>query len=133
MYQITLGIDGMMCGMCESHINDAVRNAFPVKKVSSSHSRGETVILSETAIPEAELRPVIAKTGYELINIKLHFFFLGFFNKFLNIKDADIFSCFIFFTRIVLRAIPITILTNIGKISSKWMLPITAYQYFANF
>ena len=26
MYQITLGIDGMMCGMCESHINDAVRN-----------------------------------------------------------------------------------------------------------
>ena len=66
MYQITLGIDGMMCGMCESHINDAVRNAFPVKKVSSSHSKCQTVILSETAIPEAELRPVIAKTGYEL-------------------------------------------------------------------
>ena len=66
MYQITLGIDGMMCGMCESHINDAVRNAFPVKKVSSSHCKGQTVILSETAIPEAELRPVIAKTGYEL-------------------------------------------------------------------
>lgn len=66
MYQITLGIDGMMCGMCESHINDAVRNAFPVKKVSSSHSRGQTVILSETEIPEVELRPVIAKTGYEL-------------------------------------------------------------------
>ena len=66
MYQITLGIDGMMCGMCESHINDVVRNAFPVKKVTSSHSRGQTVILSETEIPEAELRPVIAKTGYEL-------------------------------------------------------------------
>ena len=48
MYQITLGIDGMMCGMCESHINDAVRNAFPVKKVSSSHGKGQTVILSET-------------------------------------------------------------------------------------
>lgn len=56
MYQITLNIDGMMCAMCESHVNDAVRNAFPVKKVTSSHSRGETVILSETAIPEAELR-----------------------------------------------------------------------------
>ena len=66
MYQITLGIDGMMCGMCESHINDAVRNAFPVRKVTSSHSKGQTVILSETEIPEAELRPVIAKTGYEL-------------------------------------------------------------------
>lgn len=66
MYQITLGIDGMMCAMCESHINDAVRNAFPVKKVSSSHGKGQTVILSETEIPEAELRPVIDKTGYEL-------------------------------------------------------------------
>ena len=68
MYQITLNIDGMMCAMCESHVNDAVRNAFPVKKVTSSHSRGETVILSETEIPEAELRPVIAKTGYELMS-----------------------------------------------------------------
>ena len=66
MYQITLNIDGMMCGMCESHINDAVRNAFSVKKVTSSHSKGQTVILSETEIPETDLRPVIAKTGYEL-------------------------------------------------------------------
>ena len=66
MYQITLNIDGMMCGMCESHINDAVRNAFSVKKVTSSHSKGQTVILSETEIPETDLRPVIAMTGYEL-------------------------------------------------------------------
>ena len=66
MYQITLNIDSMMCGMCESHINDAVRNAFSVKKVTSSHSKGQTVILSETEIPETDLRPVIAKTGYEL-------------------------------------------------------------------
>ena len=66
MYQITLNIDGMMCGMCESHINDAVRNAFSVKKVTSSPSTGQTVILSETEIPETDLRPVIAKTGYEL-------------------------------------------------------------------
>ena len=38
MQEITVGVDGMMCGMCESHVNDAVRVAFPtVKKVSSSH------------------------------------------------------------------------------------------------
>lgn len=66
MYEIDLKIGGMMCGMCESHINDAVRNALPVKKVTSSHSKGQTVILSETEIPEADLQPVIAKTGYEL-------------------------------------------------------------------
>ena len=42
MQEITVGVDGMMCGMCESHVNDAVRTAFPVKKVSSSHGAGKT-------------------------------------------------------------------------------------------
>ena len=32
MTKTTLKIDGMMCGMCESHMNDAIRNAFNVKK-----------------------------------------------------------------------------------------------------
>ena len=36
MTQTTLKIDGMMCGMCESHINDAIRKEFPVKKVTAS-------------------------------------------------------------------------------------------------
>ena len=42
MTKTTLKIDGMMCGMCESHMNDAIRKAFNVKKVTSSHSKGET-------------------------------------------------------------------------------------------
>ena len=32
MVEITVGIEGMACGMCEAHINEAVRNAFQVKK-----------------------------------------------------------------------------------------------------
>lgn len=32
MKKITLKIDGMMCGMCESHVNDAIRKALAVKK-----------------------------------------------------------------------------------------------------
>ena len=66
MYETTLEIDGMMCGMCESHINDAIRAAFKIKKVSSSHAKGKTVILSETALDRAKLRQVIEKTGYQL-------------------------------------------------------------------
>ncbi len=64
MTQITLKIDGMQCGMCEAHINDAVRQAFKVKKVSSSHSKGETVIVAEDAIDEKALRDTIGKVGY---------------------------------------------------------------------
>ena len=29
MLKITVQVDGMMCGMCEAHVNDAVRKAFP--------------------------------------------------------------------------------------------------------
>ena len=39
MQKITVKVDGMQCGMCEAHVNDAVRAAFPVKKVTSSHSK----------------------------------------------------------------------------------------------
>lgn len=70
MIRTTLKIDGMMCSMCESHINDAIRRALPVKKVSSSHRSGETVILSEQPLDEARLRTVIGDTGYELLSIQ---------------------------------------------------------------
>lgn len=69
MIKTTLEIDGMMCGMCESHINDCIRRNFNVKKVSSSHAKGETVILSEAAPDEEMLKKVIAQTGYELKGI----------------------------------------------------------------
>ena len=65
MEQIIAKIDGMMCGMCESHMNDAIRNNFDVKKVTSSHSKKQTVIITEQDIDEQELKAVIAGTGYE--------------------------------------------------------------------
>lgn len=69
MVKTTLKIDGMMCGMCESHVNDAIRNAFPVKKVTSSHLKGETVIISVEALSEDKIREVMQPTGYELKGI----------------------------------------------------------------
>lgn len=68
MVKITLGVEGMACGMCEAHINEAVRNAFRVKKVTSSHTKKQTVILAEQDIPEQELRNVIEKTGYDVVS-----------------------------------------------------------------
>ena len=50
MVKTTLGIDGMMCGMCESHMNDAIRNNFDVKKVTSSHSKKQTKVISRRSI-----------------------------------------------------------------------------------
>ncbi len=70
MLKITMKIDGMMCSMCESHINDAVRQAFSVKKVTSSHSRGETVILTDEDIPDERLYAAVGATGYRVLSVK---------------------------------------------------------------
>ena len=43
MIQTTVQVSGMVCSMCEAHVNDAVRSALNVKKVTSSHAKGETV------------------------------------------------------------------------------------------
>lgn len=70
MHRITVKIDGMMCGMCESHVNEAVRRAFPVKRVASSHRRGETVILSEADLDPDALRAAIDATGYKALSVQ---------------------------------------------------------------
>ena len=67
MVQITLKIEGMQCGMCEAHVNDAVRRTFPVKKVTSSHGKGQTVIIAKEDIPEDKLRETIEASGYRVL------------------------------------------------------------------
>lgn len=83
MTKTTLTIDGMMCGMCESHMNEAIRNAFDVKKVTSSHSKGETVIISENPLDDEKIKKAVADTGYELVEITSEPYKKeGFFSKF---------------------------------------------------
>lgn len=69
MTETTVKVGGMVCGMCEAHVNDAVRKAFAVKKVTSSHTKGETVILSEQPLDEQTLRAAIAETGYDVLSV----------------------------------------------------------------
>ena len=69
MTKTTLKIDGMMCSMCEAHMNEAIRKAFPVKKVTSSHTKKETEILSEAPLDEEALKAAVAATGYTLQGI----------------------------------------------------------------
>ena len=66
MWKYTVQVSGMMCGMCESHVNDAVRRAFMVKKVASSRSKGETTVVTQRELDEDALRDTIAATGYEV-------------------------------------------------------------------
>lgn len=63
-------IDGMMCGMCESHINDTIRKNFKINKVSSSHSKGRTEIISDEPLDGEKLKEAIKETGYMLVSVE---------------------------------------------------------------
>lgn len=70
MWKYTVQVSGMLCAMCESHVNDAVRRAFPVKKVTSSRGRGETTVITETELDETALRAALGAAGYTVGEIR---------------------------------------------------------------
>ena len=70
MIQTTVQVSGMACSMCEAHVNDAVRNALNIQKVTSSHGKGQTVILSEQALDEQAVRSAINATGYTVTSFQ---------------------------------------------------------------
>jgi copper chaperone CopZ len=69
MIKTVAKIDGMMCNMCESHMNDAIRKNFDVEKVTSSHSKKESVIISENPIDETKLKEVVENLGYDFLSV----------------------------------------------------------------
>ena len=70
MWKYTVDVDGMMCSMCEAHMNDAVRKAFKVEKVTSSHKKNQTEIITENELDEAALQNTIKELGYVMGNVK---------------------------------------------------------------
>ncbi len=69
MNKYTLKIDGMMCSMCEAHMNDVIRKTIPeAKKVSSSHMKGISTFVCDELDTE-KLREAIKNIGYELLDV----------------------------------------------------------------
>lgn len=66
MTQITIQVEGMMCPMCEAHVNDAIRDRFAIEKVTSSHKKKETVVLTNVQIEDESLRAIITAMGYKV-------------------------------------------------------------------
>ncbi len=73
MYETKANIDGMMCSMCTSHVNDCIRNSFKVKSVKATlKNNGETTILSEEPVDEEKLKEALSKLGYRLTGFSSH-------------------------------------------------------------
>ena len=70
MIKTTLHIEGMMCGMCEAHVCEAIRKAVPsAKKVSASRSKREASFLTEDAVNAELLKATINETGYTCLSV----------------------------------------------------------------
>ena len=70
MLKITLEVEGMRCGMCETHVNDVVRRVEGVKKVTSSHAKARTEVIAEDSVNTALIKEAIAKQGYSVGRIE---------------------------------------------------------------
>ena len=71
MIKTTMKIDGMMCGMCEVHVCDAIRKAVPsAKKVTASRSKKEASFLTEEAVDTGSLKAAIDATGYICLGVE---------------------------------------------------------------
>ena len=70
MVKITMNVEGKMGGHCEAHVNDAIRSAFDIKSVSSSHRKNETVIIAAEDIDKEKLKAAVDATGYTANSIK---------------------------------------------------------------
>ena len=69
MTKTELKIDGMMCDMCEAHVNDAIRRALPVKKVRADHKKGTAEILSAEPLDQERLFAAVEETGYRVLGV----------------------------------------------------------------
>ena len=71
MIELTIEVEGMKCGMCESHVNDVVRRACFVKKVASSHSKNRTVVVAEDNVDRQAIINAITAQGYTVGNVSV--------------------------------------------------------------
>ena len=70
MIRMTIKVEGMACSMCEAHVNEAIRKAVPVKKVTSSHKKGETQLILENPVDEQVIKQAIESIGYRVISVE---------------------------------------------------------------
>ena len=69
MVKVTVNVEGMMCGHCEAHVNEAIKKAFGVEDVVSSHENNTTVFTAPEKVDEDRIRQTIKDAGYEVTGI----------------------------------------------------------------
>ncbi len=64
MYKTTVTVEGMMCHMCEKHVNEALSKAFAAENPVSDHTANKTEFISAEKPDAAKVKEVIEAAGY---------------------------------------------------------------------
>ena len=70
MIKITLTIEGMMCPMCEAHVNKILKAELDGCEIKSNHKKNITTVISQNDVSDEKIRESVLKTGYTLKAIK---------------------------------------------------------------
>ena len=70
MNKYILGIDGMRCGMCEMHVEEAITKNLVVKKAKVSRYKKQVVVFTESNLSEEDFKCVLDPTGYRITSFE---------------------------------------------------------------
>ena len=70
MNKYILGIDGMGCGMCEIHVEEAIKKNMKIKKANASHIKNRLVVFSEEGFTLDDFKNALDPTGYRITSFE---------------------------------------------------------------
>lgn len=68
MFITEIGIDGMMCGQCESHVCALLRIIDGALVVKASHLKNEAVLYSPKPVGKGEVEKALDGSGYRILS-----------------------------------------------------------------
>ena len=70
MNKYILGIDGMACGMCELHVEEAITKKLKVKKAKASHIKNNLIVIIEDNLSGEDFKKILDPTGYRITSFE---------------------------------------------------------------
>ena len=70
MNKYVLGIDGMLCGMCELHVEEAIAKVIKIKKAKASRFKKQVVVFTELNLDQEDFKKVLDQTGYRITSFE---------------------------------------------------------------
>ena len=70
MNKYILGINGMGCGMCEIHVEEAITKNLKVKKAKASHLKNNLIVICEDELTIEDFKKMFVPTGYKVTSFE---------------------------------------------------------------